>query len=84
MQAQTLTCDGVVMCVDCPLRNTPDCTEYQAELTDIGRGDDYRPNFWDALPTIERILGETQNRRGSNPHYAVNVLDAGPLCYIGQ
>ena len=36
------------------------------------------------ITAIERILSETQGRRGSNPHYAVSVLDAGPLCYIGQ
>jgi hypothetical protein len=48
-----LTCDGVVMCADCPLFNTPDCEKYQAHLSEIGHGDDYGPNFWDAR-TAER------------------------------
>lgn len=81
-----LTCDGTVMCADCFMRNTSDCDKYQDELTAAGSGDDYGPNFWDAsaatpapatkLARIERIPSETQGRRGSNPHYAVNVLDA--------
>ena len=41
------TCDGLAMCADCLFRDTPDCDRYQDDLTDIGRGDDYAPNFWD-------------------------------------
>ena len=48
------TCDGLVMCADCPFRDAPDCDRYQDDLADIGRGDDYAPNFWD-LPASEKV-----------------------------
>ena len=40
------TCDGIVMCADCPFRDTSDCDKYQEELANVGHGDDYGPNFW--------------------------------------
>lgn len=39
------TCDGAVMCVDCPL-NSDDCAAYQEHLMAIGRNDDPVPSFW--------------------------------------
>ena len=43
------TCDGIVMCADCPFRDTSDCDKYQDNLADVGRGDDYALNFWDLI-----------------------------------
>ena len=39
------TCDGVVMCADCPMLDTDDCALYQAHLTEAGHGDDM-PAIW--------------------------------------
>lgn len=43
----TETCDGIVFCIDCPMRGTPDCEKYQEELSEVGRGDDYPTSRWD-------------------------------------
>jgi len=48
-----LTCDGIVMCADCPFRDTANCDKYQDELTTIGCGDDINaPAMWN-LQTAE-------------------------------
>lgn len=80
--ARWLTCDGATTCADCSFKDTPDCDKYQEELTAAGRGNDYAPNFWENKARIEKILTETQNKRGRlNPVY---FLEASDLCYIGK
>jgi pyridoxal/pyridoxine/pyridoxamine kinase len=73
--AKWATCDGVVMCADCPMEKA-DCEQYQQHLTQVGAGDDYGPNPWDgAQERIENILSSTQNHRGFKPGRRVYFMD---------